>query len=220
MIRLLAPCKSGLCCLSLASVLGLQAAHAADEPAVGGDDGSGAMLPGHRSAPPALTAEQLEVFAELVGEPRPVVWQRLQMDPALLAMVAAAADARMERKSSGKVRTAVGFSIFGAGGIAGYVVMLTAFSPRDCGYDNDTCYPLDGRRLAFGLIIMAASAGLGLGIGIPGIISMVRQSAAETAAVDRYAYPQMPLPPPFYRPSSSSAPVGLVVKVPLLSVAF
>jgi hypothetical protein len=176
------------------------------------------------SAPgPIITTEQLAYFSELVGEPRPVVWQRLQRDPGLVPFAVAAADERMNRKSSGKLRTAVGFTIFGVGGITGYIVMLSSLT-LGCNYGessyNNSCDDGMGRRFLLGALLMAASAGVGLGIGIPGIVSMARQSEAETAAVDRYQYPQIPQPPPGYGPAYSAAPGGFALKVPLLSLSF
>jgi hypothetical protein len=182
---------------------------------------AGLAQPPLRAAGPVITTEQLAYFAELVGEPRPVVWQRLRVDPTLVPFAVAAADARRDRKSSGKVRTAVGFSIFGAGGITGYIVMLSALTV-ECGYDynygNNACDDRMGNRFLLGALIMAASAGLGLGIGIPGIVSMARQSETETAAVDRYQYPQMPIPA--YSRGESAMPGGYALKLPLLSLSF
>jgi len=57
-----------------------------------------------------------------------------------------------------------------------------------------------------------------VGFSIFGIVSMVRQSEAETAAVERYQYPQMPMPAP-YASARSSMP-GHAFKVPLLSLSF
>jgi hypothetical protein len=172
---------------------------------------------------PVITTDQLAAFAELLGEPRPVVWQRLQIDPGLVPFAVAAADARMARKSSGKVRTAVGFSIFGVGGITGYIVMLSSFI-SNCNYNsnyyNDSCGTIDGGRFVLGVVLMAASAGVGLGLGIPGIISMARQSEVETAAVDRYQYPHVPLPPATYGPAFTAVPTAATVKLPLLSLSF
>jgi hypothetical protein len=192
----------------------------ADEPSAAAvEDQVKERVPPPKPAVPAITTEQLTAFAELVGEPRPVVWQRLQIDPGLLPFAVAAADARMSRKSSGKVRTAVGFSIFGVGLITGYVVMLTSIS-TDCGYyESDSCGSVDSGRLVLGLVIMAASAGVGLGLGIPGIIAMVRQSGIETSAVERYQYPYLPMPPPAYGRISSAA-TGYALRVPLLSLSF
>ena len=178
------------------------------------------QAPGVAAQPvPVITAEQFNAFADLIGEPRPVVWQRLHLDPGLVPFAVAAADARMSRKSSGKIRTAIGFSIFGVGGITGYVIMLSGIG-INCGYNEDTCGNEVASRMLLGLVIMAVSAGVGLGIGIPGIVSMVRQSSAETTAVERYQYPQVPMPPPSYWPGYSMTPAGHSLKVPLLAFSF
>lgn len=194
------------------------------EPFLAAPEGSsGAAHAAPRATASVITTEQLFYFAELVGEPRPVVWQRLQADPTLVPFAVAAADARRDRKSSGKVRTAVGFSIFGVGGITGYIVMLSALTV-DCGYNYDygysssSCDDRMGNRFLLGALIIAASAGLGLGIGIPGIVSMARQSEVETAAVDRYQYPQMPVPA--YAKLDSAWPGGYALRLPLLSLSF
>ncbi len=168
-----------------------------------------------------MTAEQFFYFSELVGEPRPVVWQRLQADPTLVPLAVAAADARRERRSSGKTRMAVGFSIFGVGGITGYVVMLSALA-TECDYDYDygtrSCGDRMGNRFLLGALIVVASAGLGLGVGIPGIVGMARRSEAETAAVDRYQYPRTLMPSHYAR--VGSAVPGFALKLPLLSLCF
>jgi len=83
---------------------------------------------------PTLTAIQLEKFAELIGEPQFVVSRNLQADPRLIPYAAAAADVRVERKSTGKIMTIVGFSILGVGAIAGYVIMLEGITQGlNCG---------------------------------------------------------------------------------------
>ena len=183
------------------------------------------------TSPPRISQAQFDSFAELIGEPRPLVWQRLQLDPGLAPLAAAAADARMSRKSSGKVRTIVGFSIFGVGLGAGYVILLSSIlDGANCNSNsyNDTCDSSMGSGAIAGLLVMAISAGVGLGIGIPGIVSMARQSEAETAAVDRYQYPFAPPPPspslfpppsPYY-PGQSAMPPSRAFKVPLLSLSF
>jgi hypothetical protein len=182
---------------------------------------------------PRISQAQFDSFAELIGEPKPLLWQRLQLDPGLVPLAAAAADARMSRKSSGKIRTIVGFSIFGVGIGTGYVILLASIvDASNCNdsYNNsyNSCNSGIGSGVIAGLLVMAISAGVGLGIGIPGIVSMVRQSEAETAAVDRYQYPFAPSPPslfpspspsPYY-PGQSALPPSRAIKVPLLSLAF
>jgi len=179
------------------------------------------VAPGAPQATP-LTAEQFDAFVQLIGEPKPVVWQHLQMDPGLVPLAATAADERMSRKSSGKIRTIVGFSIFGVGLAAGYLIMLSSFSDSvNCDYSGSSSCGNDiSGHLWTAVLVWAASAGVGLGIGIPGIISMARQSEVETNAVDRYQYPHGMLPPQPYYPAQSVAPSVKAFKVPLLSIAF
>jgi hypothetical protein len=174
----------------------------------------GTTPPGSLAAPIAITGEQLAAFSELVGEPRPVVWQRLQADPLLTLYAVAAADARLSRKASGKTRTIIGFSILGTGIAAGYIIMLASLTDLHC--SSDSCDNDVGSGVFAGFIVMAASAGIGLGLGIPGIVSMARQSQVETAAVERYQYPQIRMPPAY----GLGAPGGRVIRVPLLSLSF
>jgi|SRR5450631_434424 len=146
----------------------------------------------------------------------------MQLDPGLVPLAAAAADARMSRKSSGKTRTIVGFSIFGVGLGAGYAIMFASIlDGANCTNSyNDACNNNVGSGVIVGLVVMAISAGVGFGIGIPGIVSMARQSEAETAVVDRYQYPLAPQPPAPYYPGQSALPSSRTFKVPLLSLSF
>jgi len=117
-----------------------------------------------------------------------VVWQHLLADPGLAPLAAAAANARIERKSSGKVMTITGFTILGVGVGVGYVIMLSAItSTGNCSSDyySNSCGPNTDRILG-GLAIGVLSVGVGLAIGIPGIIHMTRQSEVETQASERY----------------------------------
>jgi hypothetical protein len=168
---------------------------------------------------PAITRQQLDSFAELLGEPRPVVWQRLQLDPGLVPFAAAAADERMSRKSTGKIMTITGFSILGVGVIGGYVIMLSSIADTGCTYDG-SCSNDMGRRLMTGLVVILASTGVGLGIGIPGIVKMARQSEIETDAVDRYHYPGSMGAPMPYAPAQSALSPAKAWKLPLLAFTF
>jgi hypothetical protein len=209
-----------LICLVAAALLPAKEARADDRS--GGPAGYPAtpLAPGPQFPPPALTDQQLTAFAEIVDEPRPQVLQRLQMDPELVHFAVVAADARGARRSSGKVRTVIGFSILAVGGLTGAVITLTGFSSRDCPPNDDMCYPIDPDRLLIGLAILGASVGLGLGIGIPGLLSMTRQSQEERTAVERYHSPGTPSLPPVGGPAFSAGHNGLVVRVPLLSLSF
>lgn len=172
-----------------------------------------------------ITAKQFDAFVELVGEARSVVWQHLVADPDLVPLAIAAAEARTDRRSSGKARTIVGFTIAGVGEAAGFVALLSAMGDtNNCGNDTPSygsCGGIfGGHAAAIGLAIMAVATGVGLAIGIPGIISIAKQSDAENAAVDRYQGPQAPAPPPAYFPTQSTLPSVKSLKVPLLSFAF
>jgi hypothetical protein len=136
-------------------------------------------------AAPSITAAQLTAFAELIGEPKPVVWQRLHDDPGFVPLAAAAADARMERRSSGKALTIAGFTILGVGVVTGYVIMYSGLlSGTDCSYGN-SCGPNTDRILG-GLTVAILSIGVGTAIGVPGIFRMTKQSDVETQASERY----------------------------------
>jgi|GEM_PF-2804109 len=151
-----------------------------------------------RSPTRTLSGEQLDAFVELTGDPKPMVWQRLLADPLLVAYAAAAADARLARRSSGKAMTIAGFTILGVGAGAGYGLFLWGvMSGVDCSsYYSDSCEP-DKSMMTFGAVLMLVSIGTGLGIGIPGIVRMVRASEAENEASARYQNPGMPYLPPY-----------------------
>jgi hypothetical protein len=182
-------------------------------------DGANVGPPPRPIVRPAITAEQFNAFAELIGEPRPLVWQRLEQDPGLVPFAVAAGNARLERRSSGKSQTAVGFSIFGVGAMAGYFIMLSGIAETCSAYD-DSCEDEMFHRFLIGLVVIGASAGVGLGVGIPGIVSMVRPSEQERTAVDRYQFPQLHVPPQTFVPGYSALPSARTFKLPLLSVSF
>jgi hypothetical protein len=150
------------------------------------------------------------------------VWQRLLADPGLVPFAAAAADARMDRRSTGKTMTIAGFTILGVGAGVGYVVFLAGLtSGMDCGY-YESCEP-DKSMLLGGLGLMAVSIGTGLGLGIPGIIRMARQSEAETEAARRYHPPELPQMPPYPGPYPTAKSVragGFTLSAPILSFTF
>jgi hypothetical protein len=153
-------------------------------PAAARAQGGGTLFAPTRAAP-ALTAEQLTAFSELIGESKPVVWQRLLDDPGMAPLAAAAADARMARRSSGKSLTIAGFTILGVGVVTGYVIMFSGIaSAGDCSYGN-SCGP-NTDRIFGGLAVGILSVGVGLAIGIPGIFQMTRPSEVETQASERY----------------------------------
>jgi hypothetical protein len=169
-----------------------------------------------------LTAEQLDSFVELTGDPKPLVWQRLLADPGLVPYAAAAANARLARRASGKTMTIAGFTILGVGAALGYGMVLWGLtSGIDCGAYSD-CSP-DETLILGGFALMVGSIATGCGIGVPGIIRMVRASEAENEASARYQYPGLPpgpaYPPP-YRTSSRWPPAGRTLSAPILSLTF
>jgi hypothetical protein len=167
-----------------------------------------------------ISREQLDSFAQLLGEDVPVVWQRLLLDPGLVPFATAAADARIERRRTGKVMTITGFTILGVGVIGGYILFLSGYADLFC-WDDSSCSGQAGRKMLGGLVIMLASTGIGLGIGIPGIISITRQTEVETAAVERYQYPgYQGVPMPYAPPVQSLLSPGKTLRLPLLSFTF
>jgi hypothetical protein len=169
-----------------------------------------------------LTAEQLDSFVELTGDPKPLVWQRLLADPGLVPFAAAAANARLERRASGKTMTIVGFTILGVGAGAGYGLLFWGLTQgMNCDYAS-SCKPNESLMLG-GVVLMVASIATGCAIGIPGIIRMVRPSEAETEASSRYQTPGLP-PMPAYPTSYSQASwlrlAGRPISAPILSYTF
>jgi hypothetical protein len=169
-----------------------------------------------------LTAEQLDSFVELTGDPKPLVWQRLLADPGLVPFAAAAANARIERRSSGKTMTIVGFTILGVGAGAGYGLFFWGLTQgMDCGYAS-SCKPNESLMLG-GVALMVASIATGCAIGIPGIIRMVRPSEAENEASGRYQTPGLPSMPAYPTSYSQARWLRLAdrpLSAPILSLTF
>jgi len=70
---------------------------------------------------------------------------------------------------------------------------------------------------------MAASIGTGCGIGIPGIVRMVRASDAENDASGLYhrtALPPVPPYPPPYRAAARGPSPGRALALPILAIRF
>ena len=150
------------------------------------------------------------------------MWQRLLADPGLIPYAAAAADARLERRVSGKTMTIVGFTILGVGAGAGYGLLFWGLAKgMDCGPEA-TCHPSESLMLG-GAALMIASIATGCAIGIPGIIRMVRPSDAENEASGRYQTPGLPPMPAYPAPHSQTSQLRLPARqlsAPILSVTF
>lgn len=159
--------------------------------------------------PRDLLPTQLSTFARMVGAPESEVAARLAADAKLRGVALRAVEAREERRSSAKNRAVAGFVILGVGDIVGSVIILS--TP---GYPN--VQSGDTGRVLLGVGVAVASLGVGLGIAIPGLVSLGRQSSTELQASAEYR--QQPLPTPATdRPSPTSAR-GAVL--PLLSFSF
>jgi hypothetical protein len=207
-----------LACL-LAAVAGFvpassiaQAAAAMDVPPI---EGANPQTP---SPTPALAGRQLEEFAKLVGEPASVVSQHLLTNPGLVPNAAAAADARMKRRSTGATLTIVGGTLFGVGSVTASIILLNGLAnPASC--DADVCESSSlNPGLLVGLSLAAISVAAGLALGIPGIIRLSRQSTTETEAAERYQSSRTIRPA---IPISSSARAGTqTLSVPLFTWAF
>lgn len=167
-----------------------------------------AATPVRRSSTAAVSAEQLQAFADLTGDSPRAISLRLARDPSLAPMVVSAAEARRSRKTTGLVMTVVGFTILGVGDIVGSYIMLT--TP---GYPD-----INGHESQFykGAAVAGGSLLVGLLLGIPGIVKMSAPSDEEAEALDYYS-PS--------RASSGSAPrvaamSPATVVVPLFSGTF
>jgi hypothetical protein len=169
----------------------------------------------------SLTADQLDAFVELTGDAKPLVWQRLLADPGLVRYAAAAADARLERRASGKTMTIVGFTVLGVGAAAGYGLFLWGLSQGICDYGT-SCHANESMMLS-GVLLALASIAVGCSVGIPGIIRMVRPSEAENEASGRYQTPGLPPMPGYPTPYPHSLrlrPAGTLVSAPILTLTF
>ena len=159
-----------------------------------------------------LDPGQLEAFAALVGESTSTVAQRMATDPCLVPLAAKAADARVQRKHTGKVLTIAGFTIFGVGTAIGFEIMVASMRPYNC--PSNGC-ATGGNPGLPGLVVALVSEAIGLAVAIPGIVKMASQSEAETEASARY-HPVAALPAGM--PETPIHPTGFLL--PLLSGTF
>ena len=180
------------------------------------DDGdpSKTSVPEPRAADLAISAEQVTAFVDLVNEPSAEVLRRLQLDADLMSSAVAAADARLSRKRSGKIHATVGFGIVAVGAIAGYFLIASSFDREGNGYN------VAGDRIGLGTMVIAATAGFGLGLGIPGIVKMVKKNEVEKAAADRYQRSRLPSPPIANGAIYSGPPARYAIHLPLVAFSF
>jgi len=160
-----------------------------------------------------LDPAQMEAFAALVGESTNTVAKRISTDPSLMPLFAKAADARLQRKHTGKVLTITGFTIFGLGTVIGWEMIVASLGSYNC--PNGGC-PGGGNHGLPGLLVALVSESIGLAMAIPGIVKLARQSEAETEASERYH----PVAAPYGGSTSSTRmhPTGFLL--PLLSGKF
>jgi hypothetical protein len=133
-----------------------------------------------------LDPAQLDAFAALVGESTSTVAWRIATDPSLVPLAAKAADARMQRKHTGKVLTIAGFTIFGVGTAIGFEMIVSSLGSYNCPSPANNCGAGGKDAARAGLAVALVSKAIGLAMAIPGIVKMASQSEAETEASDRY----------------------------------
>lgn len=153
-----------------------------------------------------LTSEQMQAFADLTGDSPNRIAGRFALEPHLVPLAAQAADARMSRKTTGKIMAIVGFTILGVGDIAGTAILVT--TP---GYPS-----MEGHESRFLLSagVMLGSLAVGLALGIPGILKIARTSEEEEQALAAYTGRRSALAA---RPSLAS---GRSLLAPLFGLAF
>jgi hypothetical protein len=165
--------------------------------------------------PIGLTAEQTQAFCDLTGDAPGQISQRLALDSRLTPLAVAAADARMSRKSTGKVMAILGFTLLGVGDIVGSVIIVTTpgYPNIEAGHEG---------RVLVGLAVAVVSLGVGLGLAIPGLVKMARPGEEEKRALDAYG-PGQRLGPPYEAPRPVLGPPqasGATISAPIFSMAF
>jgi hypothetical protein len=169
----------------------------------------------------AIAASQVEIFADLLGEPEESVVRSLRRDPSLVPIVAAAADTRRARQRSGRNAMILGFTAVGLGVTVGVLGVLVS-GP---GYPGESPQPNEPSTRGhfttdvIGLVLV----GLGLVTATYGIIKVAAQTDIETEAVDRYHGSVTGLTPAF--PAGNSRPLsvgsaGKTLSLSLWSFAF
>jgi MFS family permease len=174
-----------------------------------------------------LTLEQLNAFADLVGDSRDIVSVRLLSDPGMLPLATAATEARIQRQRRGRKMAILGFTGFGVGAAAGLLggIVLSNFDSSkrtqddECGCGGD----FEG-LLGLELIVIGVVLGVGgLVVGVIGTNKLTEPSEAESKVLERYdplkarRPPAMPPSYSFARPTGSA---GKPLSLPLLSLTF
>ena len=151
----------------------------------------------------ALTLEQVESFGAVVSETEAEVAQTLLGHPELIPVAAAAADARDQRKHTGKVLTAMGFGTLGVGLVA---AVLTAHSAPLICFDDEACRQQQQNASLSAQILAITGASIGLALAVPGFVKMAKDSDIELDAVRRYrAVKPEAMPPSPWDPTRRQA---------------
>jgi hypothetical protein len=173
-----------------------------------------------RPATVVITRQQLDGFAELVGEPSPVVWQRISEDPRIVPLAITAADARARRQRSARALSFFGFVTMGVSLPAALLVAAALSLPGSSGNWNDSSGTTVGATiLTVGLLATVGGAAM----AIAGNRKGRQKTAAETAACEQYRSLHNVRPPivsPLLSAKQPHGPGGNIVAIPLLSLRF
>ena len=172
-----------------------------------------------------LTREQLNAFADLVGDSRDIVSVRLLSDPGMLPLATAVIEARMQRQRRGRKMAILGFSGFGVGATAAILggIVLSNFDSSKCTQDDESGCNFGG-LLGLELIVFGVVLGVGgLVVGVKGTQKLTEPSEAENKALERYdplKASRPPAMPPSYSFVHPMGSAGKPLSLPLLSLTF
>lgn len=167
-----------------------------------------------------INQQQLDEFAELVGEPSPVVWQRMLDDPRIVPLAITAADTRTRRERSARALFVFGFISIGIG------VPTALLGGAALGLTSSSTNGLDPSDKILGVTMLAvalvATVG-GAAMAIAGNKKGREKTGVETAAYEQYRSLNAGRVPVLPLPLSANRPNGLgtnTVGIPVLSLSF
>jgi hypothetical protein len=172
-----------------------------------------------------LTREQLNAFADVVGDSIDIVSLRLLSDPGMLPLAAAATEARMQRQRRGRRMAILGFTGFGVGAAAGILggIVLSNYDSSKCTQDDESGCNFGG-VIGLELIVIGVVLGVGgLIVGVIGTNKLTEPSEAESKVLERYdplKASRPPATPPSYSFVRPMGSVGKPLSLPLLSFTF
>jgi|SRR5450631_1190742 len=174
-----------------------------------------------------LTLEQLNAFADLVGDSSDIVSVRLLSDPGMLPLAAAATEARSQRQRRGRKMAILGFTGFGVGtavAILGGIALSNFDSSKRTQDDECGCGGDFEGLLGLELVVFGAVLGVGgLVVGAIGTNKLTEPSEAENKALERYdplKVKRPPAMPPSYSLARPTGSAGKSLNLPLLSLTF